>query len=355
MNASLKVPRVNPNDDEVLLANWRVADGTVVKQGDVVCTIETTKSALDLEAPADGPLRQHSKVGVRVPVDTVIATIGEAKASASDVGVASSNNALISKPALRKMDELNVSADDLADLTTISVADVEAFAAKRDFQKRLASAPLSLKPGGLIIYGTGNAAFLVHDALVSSGREMDLCGFIDYCPRGDTHLGLPVIHRDRAAEAFANGVTRAIVAMPSPRETLEAMDFLEKIGFSFDNAVHAEAFVSPSAKLGSNVMIGARAHVGPLVTLGCGSRVLAMASIAHHSKLGQGAIVADGCILAGSVELADEAVLGIAVHANARVRVGFKARVATGCSLYENVPDYAFVRPQGGVEVKILS
>jgi len=56
----IKIPLLNPNEPEALLASLEVQDGAPVKAGDVLALIETTKSTGEITAEADGYL-----VGIR--------------------------------------------------------------------------------------------------------------------------------------------------------------------------------------------------------------------------------------------------------------------------------------------------
>ncbi|MGW8144295.1 MAG: lipoyl domain-containing protein, partial [Anaerolineales bacterium] len=51
---SVKIPLLNPNEPEAKLVFLAIEEGQYVKQGDVLCTLETTKSTADLIAEWDG-------------------------------------------------------------------------------------------------------------------------------------------------------------------------------------------------------------------------------------------------------------------------------------------------------------
>jgi pyruvate/2-oxoglutarate dehydrogenase complex dihydrolipoamide acyltransferase (E2) component len=48
------VPMVSVNDEKVTLAEWYIAPGQMVKRGDTICCIETSKAVADVQAEADG-------------------------------------------------------------------------------------------------------------------------------------------------------------------------------------------------------------------------------------------------------------------------------------------------------------
>jgi len=71
----LHLPKVNVNEDTATVVAWAVPDGAPVKPGDVVCTVETNKAAVDLEAEAAGYLRHRARPGQECAVQEVLGFI----------------------------------------------------------------------------------------------------------------------------------------------------------------------------------------------------------------------------------------------------------------------------------------
>ena len=57
----IRLPKVNVNEDTATVVAWVADDGSSVSPGDVVCTIETNKATVDLEAEAAGYLRHRAR------------------------------------------------------------------------------------------------------------------------------------------------------------------------------------------------------------------------------------------------------------------------------------------------------
>nr|WP_047167514.1 biotin/lipoyl-containing protein [Sphingomonas sp. Y57] len=57
------------------IAEWIVADGASVKEGDVIYSIESEKSVQEVESPATGTLRIIEPAGGTYPVGTVVGEI----------------------------------------------------------------------------------------------------------------------------------------------------------------------------------------------------------------------------------------------------------------------------------------
>lgn len=75
MTTQLTIPRLEMSMTEGVLAEWLVADGAQVKEGDVIYSLETGKSVMEIQAPASGKLTQKAQPGETYPVGTEIGEI----------------------------------------------------------------------------------------------------------------------------------------------------------------------------------------------------------------------------------------------------------------------------------------
>lgn len=79
MAVSVQMPKQGNTVEECLLVEWRVKEGDSIKQGDILCVIETDKASFEVPSTADGVvLRLLAKQGDLVPVLTDILIAGEA-------------------------------------------------------------------------------------------------------------------------------------------------------------------------------------------------------------------------------------------------------------------------------------
>jgi len=73
-----KLPSLGADMDEGTLLEWRVGPGDVVKRGQVVAVVETTKAAIEVECWDNGTVdRLVVEPGTTIPVGTVIALLRE--------------------------------------------------------------------------------------------------------------------------------------------------------------------------------------------------------------------------------------------------------------------------------------
>jgi len=73
-----RLPSLGADMDEGTLLEWRVQPGSVVRKGDIVAVVDTTKAALDVECWHAGTvLELLIEPGTKIPVGTVLARLAE--------------------------------------------------------------------------------------------------------------------------------------------------------------------------------------------------------------------------------------------------------------------------------------
>lgn len=75
MATEVRIPKIGMSATSMTLSEWMVEDGEQVTQGDIIYTIETDKTATEVEAPATGILRVTGVEGEDYLVGTVVGTI----------------------------------------------------------------------------------------------------------------------------------------------------------------------------------------------------------------------------------------------------------------------------------------
>lgn len=74
----IRMPKMSDTMTEGVIVTWHKKEGDTVKSGDVLAEVETDKATMDLEAYEEGTLLYIGvKEGESVPVDAVIAVVGE--------------------------------------------------------------------------------------------------------------------------------------------------------------------------------------------------------------------------------------------------------------------------------------
>ncbi|WP_068071723.1 biotin/lipoyl-containing protein [Novosphingobium lentum] len=75
MATEILLPKLGFSMNEGELAEWLVADGGAVTEGQPLYSLESEKSTQEVDAPASGTLRILKPTGETYPVGTVLAVI----------------------------------------------------------------------------------------------------------------------------------------------------------------------------------------------------------------------------------------------------------------------------------------
>lgn len=162
---AVPVPQENPNDERAVLVAWELPSGTRVEAGHRIATLETTKSAFDVDAPVGGYLIYEAEPKSMLVVGAPFAWIATepgfkppaGDAAAPRAAPASGSRSSIpaaagrfTRKALKRMGELALQESDFPGADRVDVAEVE---------KRAAQPPAP-KGSAVAAHGAGDAVVL---------------------------------------------------------------------------------------------------------------------------------------------------------------------------------------------------
>ena len=75
MTTQVLLPKLGFSMNDAVLAEWLVADGTLVTEGQPLYSIESDKSTQEIEAPASGRVKLIAVLGEKYEVGAVLAEI----------------------------------------------------------------------------------------------------------------------------------------------------------------------------------------------------------------------------------------------------------------------------------------
>jgi pyruvate dehydrogenase E2 component (dihydrolipoamide acetyltransferase) len=100
MSTDVRVPTTGNAGEDAVIVDWNVAVGAQVNAGDVLVTLETAKSTIEVEAPASGQvLKIMFESGDEVPEHEVLAILGEAGEEVSSGSASDANDMGATAPA----------------------------------------------------------------------------------------------------------------------------------------------------------------------------------------------------------------------------------------------------------------
>ena len=269
------ITRDDANSDSALLVEWLVGHGEPVSKGQLVCVIETSKSAIEIESPGDGTLVQLAREGDDVELGRRIAVVAAGADEVAELEGQRERRPVAAGPAGVTQRALELAAEHGIDVAGIvkpgfvTAADVQALIDAR----RPAGADLL---GGLSVAGVSLPESLGLDETVGA---LDASFFAELRADPEAVRALPPakrtdLYRRHGARIGADVRLGERSVIVSPRIVL---DDGSEIGD--DSTVHCdEAFcLGALTKLGPRLrlrcrrtFIGAGGYVGEDVQIGGG-------------------------------------------------------------------------------------
>lgn len=352
------IPLLNPNEPVANLAALHVAEGDFVEKGDLLCTLETTKSTADVQAEGSGYIcNLLVQVGQILTAGALLCYLAE------NPGYTPPKQEIPSAPAQPENppDGLRITHPALAlarqmklDLAELPTGQLITESWLHQHLEGQATSPVLQPPHSppdptaIIIYGGGGHSKSLIDLLRSLG-DYRIAGVVDDSLKpGDKVMGLPVLGGGEAlSRLYAQGVHLAINAVGGIGNLSVRLKVFQKLiqaGFSFPTVVHPSAVVEASASLAQGVQVFAHAYVGSEARLGFGAIVNTGAIVSHDCLLDDYVNLSPGAILAGDVHIGEGVLLGMGATVNLGVRIGSGARIGNGATIKEDLPPNGIVR-----------
>ncbi|MGW0810826.1 2-oxo acid dehydrogenase subunit E2 [Nonomuraea sp. NPDC002799] len=224
--AELRIPKLNNNDTEYVLVEWVTGDGRTVASGEVVATVETSKTIEDLVCADDGVLRHLLPAGSSCApgdligrVDTPGAPVPLSAFAPVAVPAAAPNGPVITAPARELMEQRGVTEERVRalGLALVRRSDVErlseAPATRPDLRPippvqqavaRSVSQSHATIPAAYTVVQVDVGAALSH-ARTLRGRLRKLVGLPDFLIAAVAHLrrSFPLLYATPAGESLA--------------------------------------------------------------------------------------------------------------------------------------------------------
>lgn len=349
------IPLVNPNEPEVQISALSISNGQKVSEGDLLCTLETTKASNDLHAPGDGFVAGlRHKEGDRIAAGRCLCYLSESEAwtppesaEGSAGGERLSGGLRITKPAQELARRAGLDLQSLPDDRLVTEAVVREVLNSSGIGT-IRPDDIDTSSGRLLIYGGGGHGKSLID-LIRQLKQFTIEGIIDDAmAAGEDVMGVPVVGGgDDLEKWFDKGVRLAVNAVGGIGNINSRIDVSARLiqsGFAFPALVHPTAFVESTASIEQGVQIFPHAYVGSDVELGFGVIVNTAAIVSHDCRLGSYVNIAPGTLLAGGVVVEEGVMIGMGVTVNLGVRVGAGVMVGNSAIVKAAVPPGQIVK-----------
>jgi sugar O-acyltransferase (sialic acid O-acetyltransferase NeuD family) len=355
------VPLINPNETEARVVDIHVNEGQQVQPGDLLATLETTKSTFELTAENAGYIAGlQATPGELMRAGELFAYLADhpnwqaPKVSetekVSDRGVP--EGLRITQPALSLAQQEGIDLGRLPIGPIVTEDQIKAALAKASKVPALKIPKAANQPNALIVFGGGGHGKAVIELLQAVGG-FSLVGIVDDGLEAGTEvLGVPVIGNAVAAlaplrEAGCQLAVNAVGGIGAVASRIAVSERLEEAGYAIPTLIHPSAVVEPSAELATGVQVFPQAYVGSESRLGRDCIINTGTIVSHDCVLADYVNLSPGVILAGGVQIGAGVLVGMGVTINLNVHIGLKARIGNSAVVKEDVPNGALVRAGG--------
>ena len=255
----IRMPKMSDTMEEGVIATWLKKVGDDVKSGDILAEVETDKATMELESYDDGILLHIGvKDGDSVPVDGVIAIIGE-----KDENVKSILEELDDNPPVDKED---VKSNDIEEETDINKENIETPVAKVDTEEdevledssnntdlsdsRVKASPLAKKLADekgislLNIKGSGDGGRII---------KQDIENYSDIKPlESDSkkqEITLPTIYSEESYEEIPVSQMRKTISKRLAESKFSAPHFYLTMEINMDNCIEGRKKINETSEI----------------------------------------------------------------------------------------------------------
>ena len=132
--------------------------------------------------------------------------------------------------------------------------------------------------------------------------------------------------------------------VPTTAEKMVLVEYLkDNYHLQFSQLIHPTAYVSPYARIGQGVYIGAKSVISPGCVLKDHVFVHAGVTVGHDTVLHEYVRLNPGCNIAGHVEIFDSTMVGLGASVIQELKIGKRVVVGAGAVVIEDVPENTLV------------
>jgi len=185
----------------------------------------------------------------------------------------------------------------------------------------------------MYLFGAGGHASVLIDILKSQGKEIS--GLIDDNKLKTRFQGYHVIHE------YKENLTPLVLSVGNNQIRQEIAERLQNV--DFENIIDTTAIISKTSKIGEGTVVlqGCIIQTGSEIGKHC--IINTGASIDHDSKIGDFVHIAPRATLCGNVKVGEGTWIGAGVTVIPGVKIGKWSIIGAGSVIIEDVPDNVMV------------
>lgn len=163
----------------------------------------------------------------------------------------------------------------------------------------------------VLIFGASGHAKVAIDILNYTGYDVTIVIDNKESLHGTKIMGIPIVSEEKLLDQLEKGITSAFVAIGDNAIRVEIGNKLKLMGFNLVTAIHHNAIVADTSKIGVGAILAAGSIINPNVHIGNFAIINTGATIDHDCFISEGAHISPGVNLAGNVRIGEKAHVGI--------------------------------------------
>jgi len=350
------VEKYNTSDNQYTVISVLVGVGSWISKDQLIFEIDSSKAAIDVEAPTEGYLYYSCKSGDKIAVGDLffILSTENIKNFATEfipATVAITAGFTISKKAMSLL-ELNGIDYRKLNKTIIKEKDVIEFLEKREPSNGIDELLLSLtdqeiKKATIILGGKGGAKMCIE--ALKYNNEYKIIGILDDNLEINTKVyDINVL----GGFALANTLIKmkvlnfvlAFGVLENRNVRFRLYKQLKEDGALFPNVIHPKSIVEDSVNMGEGNVILAGSNVGSDVILGNLNYINNSAVISHDCILNNNVHIAPGAVLGSSIKIGDSSLIGMNCTLFYGIKIGANSVINNGLIINNDVSDNTVIK-----------
>jgi sugar O-acyltransferase (sialic acid O-acetyltransferase NeuD family) len=379
MTRFIMAPLINVNDDHALLSLWTKPDHSLVRKGEVIAVLETSKATIDVESEDAGYLNILVPAGAQVVVGEIIGAlcdqpdesperVPEKHEPEEDRGVERKVTKKAEIAATKASLDLNRIRLEIPGAGTITEADVAGYL------KRHGAGSSMGESGGrdhvddtyphnrqqrLLLIGGGLGAVQVLDSL-SRIEHQRATAIVDDNPDlgGKTLMGVPILGGQESIEVLfkQNLFDAAIVSVSTSITFRQRMgDKLGKLNIPMANVIDPSARVQRNALLGDGNVILAYCQIGACARIGNGNFFSPYVDVEHHCVVEDFCTFGPGVMMSSLVTVGARVKFGTGIFIEPKLTIGPDCIIGSGAILARDIPPNSIVKTKVNYSIRSRS
>ena len=372
MKYLIRLPQIGVNEDTAFLIEWLVEPGQQVHPGQALCTVETTKSVVDIEAENAGFAYPLVPAHTEIAVGAVIAVIADAAADPAHIRAwaqaqeeppASESEA--SQRSWTKKAELLARQHHVDIETLMALYDGErltADAARQLIDQMQAQSGLDMdaitdlvddvfptnRIQRIVVLGGGDGAVQVLDAIAHTPAQRAVAILDDnQALWGKSIMGVPIVGGmekvtawwdDRRFDALIISISSNLAVRAALFEKWSAH------GVPFANVIAPGVSIHANVSMGSGNLIMSHSRLGACTQLGDNNFLSAYVNLEHHNRLGSHCTFGPMVSTSGRVQIGDRVLFGAGIFIEPHLSIGSESIISSGSIIRSNIPANVIVK-----------